>query len=119
MTLFGWLCLAHLIGDWMLQNDWMARNKGLNPTGRACLIHCAIYTATVSGVYLAASGWPLLSPWRLLLFAAIVFLSHWVIDGRQLAARWGALLRQTPGPPVRTVVDQTLHILMLALAVSI
>ena len=125
MTLFGWLCLAHFVGDWMLQNDWMARNKGRNPAGRACLIHCAIYTATVGGVYwLATGGWLPVSAWqpapawRQLLFAALVFLSHWAIDGWRLAERWGMLLGQTPGPPVRTVVDQTMHILVLALAAS-
>jgi hypothetical protein len=119
MTLFAWLCLAHLVGDWMLQNDWMARNKGHNPAGSACLIHCSIYTAAVSGVYLAAADQQPALAWRLLLFASFVFCSHWIIDGWRLAERWGALIGQTPGPPVRTVVDQTMHILVLALAVSI
>ncbi len=27
MTLFTWLTLGHFVGDFVFQNDWMARNK--------------------------------------------------------------------------------------------
>ena len=119
MTLFEKGLLAHLIADWILQNDWMAREKGHHPTGPACLLHCTIYTATVSLVYLAAATPPALPCWRLVLFALIIFTSHWLIDGLRLAERWGALLAQSPGPPVRTVVDQTMHLIVLALVSSV
>ena len=102
----------------MLQNDWMAREKGRRPIGPACLLHCLIYTATVSACYLAATA-AALPLWRPLLFIFIIFTSHWLIDGLRLAERWGALLVQSPTPPVRTVVDQTMHIVVLALALSI
>ena len=117
MTLFAWLCLAHLIGDWMLQNDWMARNKGRNPIGAACLVHCLIYTAALSAAYAAAvpAAAPAAAPaGGLAVFALLVFASHWAIDGWRLAERWGLLLRQSDGPPVRTVVDQTMHLAVLA-----
>ena len=100
----------------MLQNDWMARNKGDNPAGSACLIHCLIYTAALAASYAAALASATIAPERLLLFSIVVFLTHWAIDGWRLAERWGVLLRQSQGPPVRTVVDQTMHILVLALA---
>lgn len=121
----------------MLQNDWMARNKGAHPAGPACLVHCLIYTAALTAAYagaLASTTLPatlpqtapaaglvtgmvtVVSPERILLFTVVVFLTHWAIDGLRLAERWGVLLRQSPGPPVRTVVDQTMHILVLALA---
>jgi hypothetical protein len=119
MTLFAWLCIAHFVGDWVLQNDWMAREKGRHPTGAACLLHCLIYTAAVSSFYIAATASAGPSFWRPLLFAAIIFTSHWLIDGLHLAERWGMLFVQSPGPPVRTVVDQTMHIAVLALAISV
>jgi hypothetical protein len=119
MTLFAWLCIAHFVGDWMLQNDWMAREKGRHPTGAACLLHCLVYTAVVSGAYFGAAGAGALPLGRTLLFALVIFTSHWLIDGLRLAERWGALLVQSPGPPVRTVVDQTMHIVVLALAVGV
>jgi hypothetical protein len=116
MTLFAWLCIAHFVGDWMLQNDWMARNKGHNPAGLACLLHCLIYTTVVSSAYVAATATLALPLGRPLLFTLVVFASHWLIDGLRLAERWGGLLAQSPGQPVRTVVDQTMHIIVLALA---
>lgn len=100
----------------MLQNDWMARNKGAHPAGSACLIHCLIYTAALAAGYAGAVTSTALSPPRLLLFVVFVFLTHWAIDGLRLAERWGVLLRQSQGTSVRTVVDQTMHILVLALA---
>lgn len=116
MTLFAWLCIAHLVGDWMLQNDWMARHKGSNPAGLACLLHCLIYTAAIGSIYAGLTTSTTDSALRLPLFVLIIFVSHWAIDGWRLAERWGTLLRQTQGPPVRTVVDQTMHILVLGLA---
>ena len=114
MTLFAWLCLAHFVGDWMLQNDWMARNKGRQPVGMACLLHCLIYTAAVGAIFVTAggSGRP---PLHLALFLLLIFGSHWAIDGGRLAERWGTLLHQTDSAPVRMVVDQTMHIVVLAM----
>ena len=98
----------------MLQNDWMARNKGRQPVGTACLLHCLIYTAAVGAIFVTAggSGRP---PLHLALFLLLIFGSHWAIDGGRLAERWGTLLHQTDSAPVRMVVDQTMHIVVLAM----
>ena len=100
----------------MLQNDWMARHKGSNPAGTACLIHCLIYTLAIGAIYAGSVPTAANSPQRLILFSLFVFVTHWAIDGWKLAERWGLLLRQSQGPPVRTVVDQTMHIIVLAVA---
>jgi len=34
--------VAHLVGDFMLQNDWMAREK--NHKSLACFVHVIVYT---------------------------------------------------------------------------
>jgi len=101
----------------MLQNDWMARNKRGHPWGSACLAHCLVYTITLG----IAFAWAiqrqgrLLAPIPVLGFVMAIFLSHWLIDGWDLARRWGVLMGQTDNTPVRMVVDQTLHIIVLAL----
>jgi hypothetical protein len=120
MTPFIWLCIAHLVGDWMLQNDWMARNKRGHPWSAACLTHCVVYTITLG----VALGWAtlrqghLLAPLSMLGFMVAIFVSHWLIDGWDLARRWGKLMGQTDNTPVRVVVDQTLHIIVLAFLAS-
>jgi hypothetical protein len=66
------LVLGHLAGDYLLQNDWMAKNKSGNDlTGwLAAFIHCIIYTLTVC-----------LFMWNFqLIWIAAVFCSHFFID---------------------------------------
>ncbi len=40
-----WLVFAHFIGDWALQSDWVAQNKGKYPF--VLLAHCMIWAACV------------------------------------------------------------------------
>jgi hypothetical protein len=112
MTLFSWLLVGHLVADWMLQNDWMARNKQSRWFSPAILVHCTVYT-----LILVISLWfaepPDADLPRYLSFALLIFLSHWLIDAGRLAAHWVRLLRQTPLHFVQMMVDQTMHILVL------
>ncbi len=121
MTPFSWLVLAHLVGDFMLQNDWMARNKSGHPLGAACVSHCLLYSSVLTltfGVLIFEPAQPLRVA-ALALFGGVIFASHWVIDGWRLAAHWGNVFGQTREPFVRTVVDQTMHLLVLAAIVSV
>lgn len=119
MTPFAWLCLAHLVGDWLLQNDWMAREKRGRWMGAACLLHCTIYTTTLTVAFLMiAWPWTAATSRQGLLFASAIFLSHWLIDGFNLPQRWNQLIGQSSSTMVRTVVDQTMHLLVLAVLVQ-
>lgn len=70
--------ILHLTGEYLLQNDWMADNKGKNTLKGyyACLVHCIFYTL----------------PWLLLLFTyrqcAIIFITHFLIDKYKLPILW-------------------------------
>ena len=41
--------VGHLIGDYLLQNDWMAMNKKKSGENgwTACWVHCSLYTLAV------------------------------------------------------------------------
>jgi len=80
MESFG-LLTGHLIGDYIVQNDWMAANKGMpQKVGHlACTVHCLCYTLAVW----ACSFWWV--PWWGL---AICFAVHWPIDRWRLAGWW-------------------------------
>lgn len=41
-----WLIFAHYIGDWGLQSDWIAKNKG--SLWMVMLAHCMIWTACMA-----------------------------------------------------------------------
>ncbi len=115
MSIFGWLVLGHLIGDWMFQTDWMARSKRGRLWSVECVMHCSIYTATVTlTAWFGSRG--AMSAVQLGLLFGIVLISHWLIDGLDLAGRWGQLVNQTRIDYVRIVVDQTMHLIVLAAA---
>ena len=119
MTLFAWLVLAHFVGDWMLQNDWMARAKRGRWWSSECLTHCAVYTGVLTLVFwLASRPTGPLTGIQLPLFAACVFISHWAIDGANLPYHWSRLFNQSDLDFVRIVVDQTMHLLVLAVLVE-
>jgi hypothetical protein len=66
------MLLGHIIGDYFLQNNWMALNKSKHKGlgWFTCTIHCILYTLAVCTVM-----W-LFNPFWIL----IVFLSHFIID---------------------------------------
>jgi hypothetical protein len=116
MTPFGWLCLSHFIADWMLQSDWMACGKRTKFTSIAGLTHYTIYTAVIAlTVFLIFPGLDLPSQ---LLVNTFVFLSHWLIDGTNLVQQWMRWVGQRDQVMVRVVIDQTLHLLVLAIATT-
>jgi hypothetical protein len=113
MTLFAWLIIGHLIGDWLLQSDWMAIGKRSNWLNVAGLAHYSIYTATVGAAWLLAGtrGKPLAF---YLAWSIVVFVLHWVIDASSLVAAWMRLWRQSNREMMRVMIDQTLHLIVLA-----
>jgi hypothetical protein len=114
MVTFLWLLLGHLVGDWLLQNDWMARGKRERLITRAGMVHFAIYTAVILGA-LWLSGIRDERPVVYLVVIAVVFVSHWLIDATDVVRWWMRFNRQSDLEVVRLMVDQTLHLLVLAL----
>jgi hypothetical protein len=109
---FAALILAHLLGDYILQNDWMAQNK--TSSTLPCLAHCALYTAAVWGVTLIeGAAWP---AWALV----VCFALHFVIDRWRLAAKAMKYtgqrgFRENLAPWSVIIVDNTWHLLTLYL----
>ncbi len=101
----NWL-VAHLVGDYLLQNDWMALNKKLMTF--PCVVHCSAYTAAVA----SCTWWPW---WALL----AVFVTHFIQDRTQIIRWWMNLIGQEKfaGPPLGPwsiiVVDNVWHIVVL------
>ena len=112
MNLFGWLLLGHLLGDWLLQNDWMALGKKEGLFTLAGIVHSATYTATILGILWLVDGHQA----NLALFLAaslILFISHWLLDGTEAVQHWMYFYGQGKREVVRIMIDQTLHLLVL------
>jgi hypothetical protein len=122
------MLLGHLVGDYLLQNNWMALNKSRNDVvgWTACTVHCLLYTASVCSIT---------GVWQLEWVVA-VFLSHFIIDKFSLAELYCRAIKgrsiknflddldnyvYTPYAALRagfytlvyTVVDNTMHLLLM------
>jgi hypothetical protein len=106
------LILSHLFAVWLLLIDWMAQGKRGGLVTAAGLAHFAFYTVTVvSFLWVAVDG--SLNATQYLLWALVIFISHWLIDATDLVRRWMRFYGQRDQAMVRLMIDQTLHLLIL------
>lgn len=109
MTPFERALIAHLVGDWILQNDWMARNK-------SSLRHPASWThSMIQGVCLGlALGWKA-GPW--------LGFAHLLIDTRVPLGWWIRVFKKSDAAADAATIaiglDQTLHIVCIAIWLSL
>ena len=100
--------VAHLIADWILQNDWMALNK-------TDLRHPAAWThASIHGVCLGlALGW-----WA----GVVLGIVHLLIDTRVPVNWWMRTFKRchetSESKLIAVWLDQTLHIVSIAVWVA-
>lgn len=98
--------IGHLVGDFLLQNDWMALNK--KKSSLHCHIHCAVYTLTIW----LFTGW---DAWSM----AVCYIAHFAIDRSDVIDRYMTIIGQErfKTPPMWPwsviAVDNTFHLLTL------
>ncbi len=101
--------MAHLIADWLLQNDWMAKNK-TSLRHPASWIHATIH-AIALGLALG---------WQAGLFLGLV---HLLVDTRVPLQWWQRVFRQTVEGPLAVFTaiwaDQVIHIASIAVWVVV
>ena len=126
VEIFAVFVVSHLVGDYLVQTDWQARNKreGLagNPLRRRALVtHVITYTLTfVPALVWLADSLGAGVVW----VAGLIFVPHLVQDDGRLITAW--LLRikgcsEATAAEIFTPVDQSFHVLTLfgiALAAS-
>ncbi|MHB1125624.1 MAG: DUF3307 domain-containing protein [Bacillota bacterium] len=106
--LLVWLIVGHMAGDYLFQTRWMANNKTRDWS--PLLVHSTVYTGLVWLFSLPPGG---IGPGGVLL----VLISHLVLDRRRAVAWWTRTICQADDLPwMLMVVDQSWHLLVLALA---
>lgn len=118
--------VAHVVGDYLLQSEWMVREKGRNHL--AALAHVAVYLLPfllltqhpLTLLVIAASHF-VLDRWRLARY--VVWLKNWPWPGR---LPWEQC-KETGYPPdtpkwmsawLLIIVDNTLHVLINGAAIT-
>ena len=118
MTLFEKLFVAHLVGDWLLQTEWQALNKSRN--NWALFSHISVYSLVILGVLIFNFGFQKVS---IYLVVGLLAISHVLLDrGRFLIGymrTFRLLVDRKPQRWLTMAVDQTFHILLIALATII
>jgi hypothetical protein len=120
VSLFTAFLVAHMVGDYLFQTDWQARNKRGGLSGdrvafRALTTHVTTYTlAFVPALVWVADqrdvGWALLS-------AALIFVPHLLIDDGRFVRAYLANVKHADRFDVGLAasVDQSFHVLSLFL----
>jgi hypothetical protein len=117
---FAAFVVCHLVGDYLLQTDWEARNKrgGLGPdreSRRALLSHIASYTlAFVPALIWLADD---IGAWAVGI-GALIAVPHMIQDDGRLLAIYMRSVKHADGqanPAVAAATDQSFHFLALFL----
>jgi hypothetical protein len=107
----GWL-VGHFVGDYLIQNDWMASQKKSDSI--VCAIHVLFYTLAV----MLFSGWFFYKYAPLIALA--IYIPHYLIDRTQFIYHYMTLagqgnFREYLKPWSSIWVDQSFHFLCLYL----
>lgn len=71
--------VGHLVGDYLLQNDWMAINK--KKSSFPCLVHCFLWTLAVA----------IFAQWNSFVVMLVLFSTHFIQDRTSIIAWWMSL----------------------------
>jgi hypothetical protein len=114
MSLFDWLLIGHLIGDFVLQSDRVAKNK----TGRWpwLLGHVALYMVVITAIVVVYALSHPLPPWLAVAALLFVLATHVMLDQRGFTRWWMRLMGMAPDRLwLAIVVDQVFHLVTLAI----
>jgi hypothetical protein len=114
MSLFDWLLLGHLIGDFLFQTDTMAKHKPQD--WRWMLGHVGLYMVPMAVIITAFGLSHVLPAWLPVAAWLFVFGTHLGLDQRSFTARWMRMVGASPDHPwLPIVVDQSFHLITLAI----
>jgi hypothetical protein len=120
VSVFTAFLVAHMVGDYLFQTDWQARNKRGGLSGdrvalKALVSHVTTYTLAFAPALIWIGdeldvGWALVS-------AALIFVPHLLIDDGRFVRAYLANVKRADGFDVGLAasVDQSFHVLSLFL----
>jgi len=118
MSLFDWLLVAHLVGDFLVQTDSMAKYKGQDWLWM--LKHVGLYMTIMSALLIV---YALFHPMPAgLVAAALLFLlvTHVILDRRAFTNWWMRLVGISNDKLwISVVIDQVFHIVTLAIVAQV
>lgn len=118
MSLFDWLLVGHLVGDFLMQTEMMAKCKV--QSWPWMVKHVGRYMAAmmaVIGAYALTHPVPF---WLVVVVLLFIAGTHVVLDRRHFTQGWMRLVGvSTDHPWMPIVVDQVFHVLVLAVVAQV
>ncbi len=118
MSLFDWLLVGHLVGDFLLQTDDMARHKARSRLWM--LRHIGFYMLVMTiliGVYALDHAIPF---WVVVVALFVIAGTHILLDRREFTLAWMRLAGMSADHPwLPIVVDQVFHLVVLAVIAQV
>jgi len=113
MSLFDWLLIGHLAGDFLFQSDGMARQKAED--GMWILRHVGVYMLFVTPILVTYAVSHRLPAWLAACAWLFIFLTHTLLDQRAFTRWWMRTVGTAPDQVwLSIVIDQVFHLLTLA-----
>lgn len=116
MTVFESLIVAHILGDWIFQTEWMAVNK--IKKALPLIVHVFIYHIFIWIALGYQYGYANIKVYAVLLILMIIHALldvKWTVDGFMRFMRIN--VNREPNIVLQLSIDQSLHIILLAAAV--
>ncbi len=115
MSLFGWLVVAHVVGDFLLQSGAMAEHKTENLLWMGA--HVGLYMIPVTAVCIVYTWNAHVPVWSAVVVLVFLAGTHALLDRRGLTSAWMRMMRiPLDHLWLPHAVDQAFHLLTLALA---
>ena len=119
VSVFAAFLVAHMVGDYLFQTDWQARNKRGGLSGGTAFRALSAHVTTYTLAFLPALIWigDQVTPGWGVLTAAVIFLPHLVIDDGRIVRAYLAHVKRADRFDIGLAasVDQSFHILSLFL----
>lgn len=135
-----WLLVAHLVGDYLLATRWQATGK-FGWTWKAVALryrHCCGYVLPFVIVALCCTGASHHKAWDVIGFSVWLFLLHFITDAQRFTSTLGDVIgwqlqrrskharvrmpllpAPNPWPPIGLAIDQTLHLIQIAVLAQV
>jgi hypothetical protein len=118
MSLFDWLLVGHLVGDFLMQTGRMAKYKA--QSWPWMLKHVGLYMVVMTAVIGAYALTHPLPLWLVVVMLLFIAGTHIALDRRHFTQSWmRAVGVSTDHPWMPVVVDQVFHLLVLAVAAQV
>lgn len=118
MSLFDWLLVAHLVADFLMQTDDMAKHKG--HSWQWMTRHVGLYMAVMTPLLIVYAAFHSIPAGWVAAGLLFILVTHVILDRRGFTQWWMRVVGISNDQLwISIIVDQVFHLLTLAIVAQI